>query len=245
MIENSNLCVNTTNKTPEGSYLNLYFATVADFSGEFYPQERQKEIDAVMDKGLKVQKKTSWKLLEFAIDTLGKKIEEFSFEKVNGKWILEDFCFSISHSENLVCVGISDAPIGVDIESYNNFLDKVKNPFKFFDKIATDWEKKLYKSPSIGRLFKLWTGKESNFKRGNSGVFVPNKIEIDLKDTKYACVVRKGENFSVTGLSGYEMDFDFLSIQEDERYMFAVCSGCEANCNLYYVDLNKNTKVRL
>lgn len=247
MFENGTFNGNTTgNERRAASYLRLYFAIVQGTEGAvFYPPERQKEIDSVTDANLKAQKQTSWKLLEYAIpDTFNKRIEDFTFQKVNGKWTTGELFFSISHSKDLVCVGVSDAPVGVDIESLNNFLDKVKDPFKFLGKIGTDSEKKLYKSPSIGRLLRLWTGKESNFKRGNLSDFIPSKVEIDIADTKYACVVQEG-GFTVSGFSGCEVDCDLELSQDGKRYMLAVCSQCKTDCKLYFVDLSNNAKVRL
>ncbi len=236
----------TGNERRAASYLRLYFAIVkGDDNAVFYPPERQQEIDSVTDTNLKAQKQTSWKLLEYAIrDTLNKRIEEFTFKKINGKWTTGEFFFSISHSGNLVCVGLSDAPVGVDIESQSHFIKMVKDPFKFLDKIGTDSEKKLYKSPSIGRLIELWTGKESNFKRSNLSTFVPSKVEIDIADTKYACVVQEG-GFAVSEFSGCEVDYDLELSQDGERYMLAVCSGCKTDGKLYFVDLSKNLKVGL
>ncbi len=49
------------------------------------------------------------------------------FYNENGKPLIEDNYFSISHSFDLTAIAVSNKPIGIDIEKKRNINDKIKN----------------------------------------------------------------------------------------------------------------------
>ena len=49
------------------------------------------------------------------------------FYNENGKPLIEDNYFSISHSFDLTAIVVSNKPIGIDIEKKRNINDKIKN----------------------------------------------------------------------------------------------------------------------
>ncbi len=138
---------------------------------------RKNEIDAAQSEKVKAQKHAAWVLLKRAIrHSLNKDIDGIDFTKSeNGKWLCDDFYFSITHSDNLVAVGISDKPIGIDLEIIKPHKDILTQ------KILTDTEKKqmqsLAKEQQMEYFIKLWTLKECEFKRVGQGAFISKKIE--------------------------------------------------------------------
>ena len=135
-----------------------------------YPPLRNDDIVNSASEKVRKEKFCAWKLLEYAfLQVFGKAMREISFTRSqNGKWAC-DFCyFSLSHSENMVAVAISDAPVGVDIEK----IAPVKNQARMAEKILTETElaeyQRLALSPAANEfLLEAWTKKESLFKLGS------------------------------------------------------------------------------
>ena len=127
------------------------------FVEDYFPVKsklRAEYISSIKDEKRKKQSFFVWKLLECALDDLGVKNNEFYV--LSNRWGLvgDSVYFSLSHSNNLVVVAISENKIGVDIEK----LDK-----KLFGL------EKRYKTPknSENMLFylaKCFTAEEANFK---------------------------------------------------------------------------------
>ena len=129
---------------------------------EIYPIERNNEIMACCSEKVRREKYYVWKLLEVAIeDYLGVKITELTFEKNGRKWVCNKCYFSLSHSKDVVAVGISNYPIGVDIQ----YVETISN---ISSKILADGED--------GDLLELWCKKEALYKAGNDIDFIPSKI---------------------------------------------------------------------
>lgn len=163
-----------------------------------YPPLRNDDIENSASDKVRKEKFCAWKLLEYAfLQVFGKAMREISFTRLpNGKWAC-DFCyFSLSHSENMVAVALSDAPVGVDIEK----ITPVKNQARVANKILTDTElaeyQRLALSPAANEfLSEVWTKKESLFKLGSAddngqenspSGFIPRRISafVDYAFTK-------------------------------------------------------------
>lgn len=151
------------------SAIDVYTARIP--SGEkitrVYPESRQEEIDSVSNSSVKAEKYFVWKLLEYALDkSFGKKISDVSLQKSDsGKWLCDACEFSLSHSNELVCVAVSKHPVGIDIE-------KIKQPhIDFSNKIFTKKESAQYhllsEEEQIAYTVGVWTKKESLFKLKN------------------------------------------------------------------------------
>ncbi len=168
------------NNISKKAFLDVYYA--------FFPinkklkrlknKARQQEIDSCSNTQVKEQKYYVFKLLEIAVKkSLGKKLKQLNVEKNEfNKWVCKDCYFSLTHTENLVAVAISNAPVGIDVESANkNFSDSLAKKvftdceFKEFELLDTS-ERKEY-------FITKWTQKESVFKSKNKRAFSPNKIE--------------------------------------------------------------------
>lgn len=154
-----------------------------------YPPERQAEILACASEKVRKEKYFVWKLLEFALrEVCGKHLQELSFHKSeHGKWRCDGVEFSLSHSENAVCVamvtldeklrlGIEPDPfsasaVGVDLQKIKDVHADGLAP-----KILTESELCEYHALNDREkppfLIHVWAKKESLFKAfGESGFF--------------------------------------------------------------------------
>jgi phosphopantetheine--protein transferase-like protein len=142
-----------------------------------YPEERQTEINKAKSERVKREKYCVWKLLEYGIKhALHILINEISFKRSeNGKWLTDSFCFSISHSGDMVAVVISQYPVGIDVERMSERLERV------MPRILTDNEKRslsnIPKENMLEYLCTKWVQKESIFKAKDAKAFTPSKIE--------------------------------------------------------------------
>ena len=135
--------------------------------GTVYPSSRQEEIEAVQNEKVKKEKYYVWKLLEYGLyHSCGKKIQDVSFVKQDtGKWTCDVCEFSLSHSHNVVCVVLSRAAVGVDVE-------KIQTPrVDIADKVLSEKEKAEYAlledGEKDGFIIRAWARKESLFKMKN------------------------------------------------------------------------------
>jgi 4'-phosphopantetheinyl transferase len=135
------------------------------------------------------------KLLKKGLENLGmlEHFDKITYQK-NGKPILKNVFFNISHTENLVVCAISDeGEIGIDVE-------KVKTTeltdFKpWFSK--TEWIE-IYKTTSpIDRFFWYWTRKESIIKAMGVDLSYLHQIEVDASKDYF---VEKGKKWHLKSL---------------------------------------------
>ena len=101
------------------------------------------------------------KLLSKSVAT---EVEKISFDYTkDGKPYLNDYLinFNISHSHDFGLIGISDRPIGVDIEKINETRNWRSIAESMFSKEELKW---LKARPSCERFYLLWTLKEARLK---------------------------------------------------------------------------------
>ena len=157
---------------------NVYIAKYPfSFKEDIYCHLRKEEIEKCRNSDVKEQKFYVWKLLEYALfDTFGLEKSILNFQKKNnGKWILDGYFFSLSHSGNIVVVAVSDSPIGVDIQK----IKKIEDASKFKAIIFSEKEKSKYRNVNDEQLMQIWSLKECSFKKSNDSNFAPNRYEID------------------------------------------------------------------
>ncbi len=157
-------------------------------NNEIYPEQRAKEIEGTRNSSHKEQKYYVWKLLERAVfDKFGKRLCEYDFSHSdNGKWECNGFCFSLSHTDGVVSVAVSDSPCGVDTERFEvkRFNEKLAK------RILNEVEYSEYTALCVSHreefLLCKWTEKESIFKMLSDNVFIPKNIDTE----KYLCDIR-------------------------------------------------------
>ena len=145
-----------------------------------FPPKRQAEIVACASEKARREKYFAWRLLLSAIEQrLGVDPRQLQFTKSEqGKWLCDGVHFSLSHSDNLVCVALSNQPVGVDVEPIRTLKTQ-----DFALKILSEQELAAYhatkENEQSAYLLRAWTRKESLFKRlDKSGFFSSNPKDL-------------------------------------------------------------------
>lgn len=147
------------------------------YNDDIYCPLRREEIEKCGNSDVKEQKLYVWKLLEYAlVDTFGLEKSQLNFQKKkSGKWVIDGYFFSLSHSGSIVVAAVSDSPIGVDIQK----IKKIEDPTKFKTIIFSEKEKVKYRNAKNEKLMKIWSLKECSFKKSNDSNFSPRRYEAD------------------------------------------------------------------
>lgn len=176
----------------------LYKISNEDFISEkdinsIYPELRKKELKKIKNEKKLKEKYYSWEVLKIAImNSYGYEFNKIGFSKSdNGKWECDKCFFSISHSNDVIAIAISNHNVGIDIEYIDKFKDKfsdVEILNKFARRISNEFDETIdsnnYESKLID-VVKIWTTKESIFKLNGSNGFIPNKIICDKVSRSY------------------------------------------------------------
>ena len=163
-----------------------------------YPPERQREIAACGNEQVQREKYYAWKLLEYSLErTFGKKLKDVRFEKsASGKWKCDACEFSISHSKNAVCVTVSRAPVGVDVE----LIQPIKNE-GILEKIFLETELESYHGmPELEKsafFTAAWARKESLFKQLDAPAFFGVNVKELQGKTWEKTVTISGEEYAL------------------------------------------------
>ena len=157
--------------------LNVYLAEADRFSLAFpVPPEREREIAACSDPAMRQARIANWALLRraakhcFSLDA-----DELRFvRQKNGGWSCDRFPFSFSHADGLCCVAVSNAPVGVDLETIEGFSHRsaAEKLDKLRAKCFSAAELSAYPETAEGFLA-CWTRKEAIFKASNKRAFSP------------------------------------------------------------------------
>ena len=166
-----------------------------------FPPERQSEVNGCANAQLRRQKIFVWQLLAFALrHAFGIELRDTQPRRSeSGKWECPQCCFSLSHTARYAAVAVSRAPVGVDIEE-----DGANGAAAAFAKVATAREKAAYPSPSPQDFLKVWTAKESLFKREGGKAFRPAETETTGADVLCCRLPREGLTLSVAAQSARE-----------------------------------------
>lgn len=185
--------------------------------------------DKLMDKDT-INSFLSKKILQYHLHRSEISIHYLENIKKNdaGKPYFEDLplCFSVSHSNNLICIAISNKNIGVDIQHKKKFKNHIAKHY------FTSREKKTigYPDIDINAFYKIWCSKEAVIKYlGTSLAKEIVNTEILIEDNKISC-----NPYSKLG-------FNLTEIKKNDAYEIIVCHHnnaviCE---RLYYYDLFK------
>ncbi len=180
--------------------VDVYFARVPQDGAvsEVHPPARSEEIQAVTNDQVKLEKYYVWKLLEYALDrSFGFRMKklEFSLDE-NGRWNTPACDFSLSHCGDVVCVAVSRAKVGVDVEALSDRFQKL------IPRMLNESEQKAYdalaQEEQLPYLAKTWTAKEAIFKTLDQKAFMPSEIQIDPAAVKSDLITLEGESFAYT-----------------------------------------------
>ena len=137
-------------------------------------QERKQKADKYTDRSDAVRCIMAEALLKYALTDCGYSILPPIEKNKYGKPIfnsVNDLCFSISHSGDIVLVALSDKQIGVDVEQINRTTDRLGIANKFFSKAEYEY---VFSSSDEQqrneRWTQIWTLKESYIKYIGQGL---------------------------------------------------------------------------
>lgn len=184
----------------------------ADIAVPLHPESRYNEILRCKSLKTQTEKYQVWKLLEFAVKNYTSlEFANLQFTKTdNNKWVCPQLYFSLSHSDGIVCVAISDEPIGVDAESVRTVRRELDT------RILTDRERSSMKDAAADEyeryLLEAWVKKESIFKMGDGTALMPNRIEADEHPTALKRVTLAAREYliSVCHTRAYEIEFKYV-----------------------------------
>ncbi|MBQ8163353.1 MAG: lecithin retinol acyltransferase family protein [Clostridia bacterium] len=181
--------------------VDVYVASVERFkNNKCLPKYAKTELKNVRNEAVADQKRAAYGLLEYAIkSSFGKALNLKSMSKdERGKPYMQDYCFSMSHTNELVCVAVSKSNIGVDLEK----IKECSQPSRFQAHIlAQNEQDKVYTNEE---LLSLWTKKESIYKFDDSiKSYIPKDIDTNLYQTKTVKISFKESEYylSVTAVS--------------------------------------------
>ena len=149
----------------------------ADTSVPVHPVHRHIEIQGCNSDKTRIEKYLVWRLLEYTVKNYTTlDFANLQFAKTDGgKWVCPDFYFSLSHTDGLVCVALSDEPIGVDAEVVRAIRPELRA------RILTEREMDAFMSipeeQQSEYLLKAWVRKESIFKKDGGTALLPGSIE--------------------------------------------------------------------
>lgn len=147
------------------------------YEGDIFPHERKQEILDCSNEKTRQEKTYDWKLLETLVkEKLSLNMKDVHFYKEGTKWKAKEFYFSMSHSGSLVMVGISNSPIGVDIQKFDTSI----NVTALSNKVLSKDEKRNLYPVTASKLIKVWAEKEAIFKKGNEALFNPLNIDLSI-----------------------------------------------------------------
>lgn len=187
---------------------------------------RNQEIKNTRDETLKLQKYWAWRLLEYAVkNSLNLDPENVNFQKQqSGEWTADDFYFSISHSDEMICVAVSNEAVGVDIESVKHFFKSVNSMEKqvalkkrishqnetesYFSNFAND------ENNQANLLLELWLKKESAFKFCKNEIFFPK----DIDTTKFNYIIKNTDEYSFAVCSEISSVVKIFVIDDIKKY---------------------------
>ena len=179
-------------------------------------------------------------LLLFVLKKAGYELEKLpDFSKLeNGKPYLKEYpglYFNLSHAGNMITCVISDAEVGVDVETYREIKPAT------IERVFTDKEKKMAGFSKEGYV-KLWTIKEAGAKLMGAGLSdIWNGIEI-LEDENGKYIEKLNQDIRKT--SRHQVIAEgCLSDSKQISYYYSVCATNTENpetIQMVWNDLNKD-----
>ena len=111
-------------------------------------------------------------LLKHCLDSLGMDMDDIAYGE-NGKPFLNNVCFNISHSDEMVIIAISEREIGCDIEKIGEHKQKIAK--RYFTESEIAYLQEFEEHKRAEEFYRLWTIKESYVKKTGEGM----KIGLD------------------------------------------------------------------
>ncbi len=163
--------------------LDIYLAAVPDtVEGTVRHPVRAAELEKTHEPSLYAQRLLVWQVLEYALKrSLGLEPEDAKLRRDrNGKWSGKGVFVSLSHTPKSVAAAVSNAPVGLDIESPR----ECRRLEALTARILTAKEAAGFPAGDAEAFLEMWTRKECVFKCAGGKSFSPGSIETSDYDIK-------------------------------------------------------------
>lgn len=164
-------------------YCDILNSSVKDEDFTDFSSARQNYVMSITNSKRKAQSYYVWRLLLKACELRGYS-KVIDYDVKSGKCILEGLYISLTHSDSIVAVAISDDSVGVDVEKILDKILKLEN--RFLPNIEYSEDKKTF-------LTKRWTEEESLFKSTLTKAEFASKIVFDSESNQYILTVASAE----------------------------------------------------
>ena len=131
------------------------------------PPEKQKTIAKIVHLPTKQQAILAWALLVYALRLQDRPLPKLKFSETGKPFFADEKKhFNLSHTDTLVCLALSDQPVGIDAQTLTTTSDGVVR------RVLSDAEQQLLaQSDDKNALFtRFWTLKEAFVKQTGEGL---------------------------------------------------------------------------
>ena len=193
--------------------LDIYVTRIKDSYADVdvYPPNRQEIINNTKNIEVKRERIGVWCLLEYGIKkSLGKRLADISpYLDENGKWLSNSCFFSLSHSNGVAVVAISDALVGIDIECKREIDINAFSRRIFTESERKDAEMQIDKNKF---MIQHWTKKESIYKMIGKQPFIPSNIECSLYPVKTIIKMIDGYEYYISVCSDKTIELQMSDV---------------------------------
>lgn len=180
--------------------------------------ERARQLEATRLMPVRLQRAYAWNTLEYAVSrSFNLNPGDIDFKcSEDGAWSCDKFFFSISHTDGVAVVAVSNAPVGVDVENTGRFMKKLGEDGGMLARMMAEsmtWRERRHYGEGIDDFLICWTRKESLFKAEDKKRFVPKKLDTT------------GHSFATK-----------IVAPAGSRYYISVCADNPASCHYYSYD---------
>lgn len=187
----------TSDAESNAALVDVYIAALPDHAptAPICCAERREEIASTANEKLRTEKHYVWQLLCYGLqESLGLCERDLTFTKTeNGAWSVKGAEFSLSHSEGMLAVAVSTAPVGIDVERIRPHKDAA-----LAARILTAAERTLYEllpdEEKNTYLLTCFTGKEAVFKAAKGGLLL-SEIDTTTASLKTDTVTENGTSY--------------------------------------------------
>lgn len=188
--------------------------TDSDMTEPLVPSERQREVEGCKNERARREKYLVWKLLKKAAEQgLNLDFDNVKFTKTEfGQWISPDFFFSLSHSDGAVCVAVSRAAVGVDIEKVRALKPSLHERFLSEDELRC--ASLLSENERNSFFLDAWVKKESIFKMRGGKSLLPRSIDTAKCDATVEHVSVHGEEYLISLACQDKVKYEIIYTEE-------------------------------
>lgn len=134
---------------------------------DILPDYRKKKIDKMKFENDKILSLGAGLLTKHVLNINNLNDKDIKFIN-NGKPVIDNLFFNISHSKKYVICTTADKAVGADIEEISEYNENI--PKRFFSKNECEYLSKQPEANKSKEFFRIWTIKESYIKMTGEGI---------------------------------------------------------------------------